>query len=341
MSGVAWTLAVAQMDCATGDTERNLATIARFAREAASLQADLAVFPECATTGYFLGDRLADLAEPPEGPSAQRLGAIARENALTMAVGAYTQRDGGIYDSQLLFGPDGQCLAVYDKAHLFAGERESCRAGDRVCVVETALGKIGMTVCYDFIFADYVSRLADLGADLIVNSTNWISDAYQRETWGWSGPVTQGLAATQGAGERHLRRHGQPRRRRGAGARPLVYQPRPFLHRGSLRQDSRGARGRRGAGRGTYRHRAGGPRPLACHRHLSRGPPPRAHLMSGPDMTTWPERFADEAALEDLMITPADTLRAALARVDGDIIVLGVGGKMGPTLAGPRQACRA
>ena len=56
--------------------------------------------------------------------------------------------------------------------------------------------------------------------------------------------------------------------------------------------------------------------------------------MSGPDTTTWPERFADEAALEELMITPTDTLRAALARVDGDIIVLGVGGKMGPTLAG-------
>ena len=56
--------------------------------------------------------------------------------------------------------------------------------------------------------------------------------------------------------------------------------------------------------------------------------------MSEPGPTRWPERFADEAALEELMITPADTLRAALARVDGDIIVLGVGGKMGPTLAG-------
>ena len=56
--------------------------------------------------------------------------------------------------------------------------------------------------------------------------------------------------------------------------------------------------------------------------------------MSEPGPTRWPERFADEAALEELMITPTDTLRAALARVDGDIIVLGVGGKMGPTLAG-------
>ena len=48
----------------------------------------------------------------------------------------------------------------------------------------------------------------------------------------------------------------------------------------------------------------------------------------------WPARIADEAALENLMTAPDDALRASLARVDGDIIVLGVGGKMGPTLAG-------
>lgn len=156
MSGVAGTPAVVQMDCATGDAEAKLVTIERFARAAAAQGANLAVFPECATTGYFLGERLTELAEPADGPVAARLGAIARENALTMAVGAYTRRDGGVYDSQLLFGPDGACLAVYDKAHLFAGERESCRADDRACVAETALSKVGMTVCYDFIFADYV-----------------------------------------------------------------------------------------------------------------------------------------------------------------------------------------
>ena len=54
--------------------------------------------------------------------------------------------------------------------------------------------------------------------------------------------------------------------------------------------------------------------------------------MSG--VAAWPERFADEAALEDFMTTPDDALCDSLARVDGDIIVLGVGGKMGPTLAG-------
>lgn len=50
-------------------------------------------------------------------------------------------------------------------------------------------------------------------------------------------------------------------------------------------------------------------------------------------MSDLPARFADVAALEDFMSEPTPALVADLARVDGDIIVLGVGGKMGPTLA--------
>ncbi len=56
-------------------------------------------------------------------------------------------------------------------------------------------------------------------------------------------------------------------------------------------------------------------------------------------MSNLPERFADVAALEDFMTEPSPGLVADLARIDGDLIVLGVGGKMGPTLA--RMAKRA
>ncbi len=52
-----------------------------------------------------------------------------------------------------------------------------------------------------------------------------------------------------------------------------------------------------------------------------------------------PDRFDDVEALEEFMTRPAPALIADLAAVDGDIIVLGVGGKMGPTLA--RLAKRA
>jgi nucleoside-diphosphate-sugar epimerase len=52
-----------------------------------------------------------------------------------------------------------------------------------------------------------------------------------------------------------------------------------------------------------------------------------------------PARFDDEAALEDFMTAPSPALADDLARAPGDILVLGVGGKMGPTLA--RMAKRA
>ena len=52
-----------------------------------------------------------------------------------------------------------------------------------------------------------------------------------------------------------------------------------------------------------------------------------------------PARFDDEAALEDFMTAPSPALVADLERAPGDILVLGVGGKMGPTLA--RMARRA
>ncbi len=53
----------------------------------------------------------------------------------------------------------------------------------------------------------------------------------------------------------------------------------------------------------------------------------------------WPIRIADEAALEDALSRPDDALRTDLAAVPGDLLVLGAGGKMGPTLC--RLARRA
>jgi len=52
-----------------------------------------------------------------------------------------------------------------------------------------------------------------------------------------------------------------------------------------------------------------------------------------------PDRFSDEAHLEDVMSTPSPALATELGAIAGDIMVLGVGGKMGPTLA--RLARRA
>jgi nucleoside-diphosphate-sugar epimerase len=53
---------------------------------------------------------------------------------------------------------------------------------------------------------------------------------------------------------------------------------------------------------------------------------------------TLPDTIADIAALDDLLCRPSQALIDDLARVDGDIMILGVAGKMGPTLAGLAKA---
>ena len=190
-------IAVGQMNPDPGNVEANLMQIESIVRAAADAGAKLVVLPETATTGYFITDRLAELAEADDGPTSIRVGRIAGTCGVHVAVGMPIAADGNFYDAQLLFGPDGRRLATYHKAHLFSAEREYYAPGDAPLVVDTELGCIGMTVCYDLIFPDYVRRLVDLGAHVVINSTNWISDAWQRDRWGWTGPVVQALAGTR------------------------------------------------------------------------------------------------------------------------------------------------
>ncbi|NQV58165.1 MAG: epimerase, partial [Alphaproteobacteria bacterium] len=49
------------------------------------------------------------------------------------------------------------------------------------------------------------------------------------------------------------------------------------------------------------------------------------------DPANFPDGFADAAALEEFMTRPSQALIDDLAQITGDIMVLGVGGKMGPT----------
>ena len=190
-------IAVVQMDCVVGEITPNLNKIRHFAGLAASLGADIAIYPECCTTGYFIGDKLSTLAEPDDGATAKELGDIARSSKLHLAVGMFTKDGNAVRNSQLLFAPDGKRLATYHKAHLFASEREFCRPGDQPVVADTKLGKIGMTICYDLIFPEYLRRPIEMGADFIINSTDWIHDGYQRDFWGFNGERIRGLVSTR------------------------------------------------------------------------------------------------------------------------------------------------
>ncbi len=80
-------------------------------------------------------------------------------------------------NSTLVFDPKGKQRARYDKIHLFDADisdgnayRESStiEPGDTLCVVDTGIAKIGLSICYDLRFPEMYRALADQGADIIV-----------------------------------------------------------------------------------------------------------------------------------------------------------------------------
>src|SRR5687767_12596697 len=100
-------LAVYQGPGVSGDVPANLATIRSVATRAAAGGAGLVVFPELFTTGYNLGARLRELAEPLSGPSLDTIGAAAADAGLAILTG-FCERDGErLFNSAVLVGRDG------------------------------------------------------------------------------------------------------------------------------------------------------------------------------------------------------------------------------------------
>lgn len=85
--------------------------------------------------------------------------------------------DGKLRQSSLLFDPAGDCLARYDKIHLFKAtvndstgnydEGKTFEAGNELIVADTEFGKVGMMVCFDIRFPTLAVKLRELGADIL------------------------------------------------------------------------------------------------------------------------------------------------------------------------------
>ena len=163
-------------------------------REAASRGADLVVFPELAintwgscpecTSAHSPCEWHLSEAEVADGPSALRIGAAATELGVHVIYGFEETGDvpGVIHNSANLIGPDG-LIGTYRKLHLgIPLETNRFTPGDTLPVFDTALGPIGISICYDFYNNPELSRLLCFkGARLLVNPTGRSDLPHARE----------------------------------------------------------------------------------------------------------------------------------------------------------------
>lgn len=165
-------LAVYQGPGASGDVPANLATIRRVTARAAAEGTRLVVFPELFTTGYNLGARLRELAEPVPGPSLDAIGATAADAGVAILTG-FCERDGAqLFNSAVLVERDGSLRTVHRKCHLFGEmEGELFTPGDALAVVELERLRVGILICYDVEFPESVRALVLAGAELVAVPT--------------------------------------------------------------------------------------------------------------------------------------------------------------------------
>jgi len=145
------------------------------ARSAAQAGAGLLLCPECWLCGYHIGEAVKALAEARDGPSAQRIAAIARQNRLAIAYGYAEREQGGplLYNAVQVMGPEGQPLGHYRKTHLFGPEERAAYCPGRQFEPPFSFGgfRIGLLICYDVEFPESVRTLALMGADLVLVPT--------------------------------------------------------------------------------------------------------------------------------------------------------------------------
>jgi deaminated glutathione amidase len=162
------------------DPAENLDTIRRAARSAREGGAEMLFTPEMS----LLLDRdraraTSNLFPEADDPGIGELGEVAASEGLFIALGSAAVRteEGALANRSLLFAPDGEIVARYDKIHMFdvdlaSGEswRESnaYRPGNDVIVVQdTPVGRLGLTICYDIRFPALFEALGARRCDVI------------------------------------------------------------------------------------------------------------------------------------------------------------------------------
>jgi nitrilase len=173
---------VAAIQLASGSKiKANLREAAKLISNASAEGAELIVLPE---NFGMIGNRQEDVLEQREaagnGLMQDFLAQQSQKYGITLVGGSVpiASEDSVRYRSALLVYNKGECIARYDKIHLFdvsvPGSNEKYResdvieAGDSIVIVDTGTIKLGLAICYDLRFPEMFRLLQDKGAEVIV-----------------------------------------------------------------------------------------------------------------------------------------------------------------------------
>jgi len=155
---------------------------------------DLVVLPELWAPGGFSYTLWAERAEPAGGLVGSAMSSAARDAGVMLHAGSIVERPADaapgpegrhLWNTSLVFGPDGSLVATYRKIHRFGfgrGEPLLMEAGDALSMVDVpdsspaaGVARAGLSTCYDLRFPELYRAQLDAGATLFVIPAAWPS----------------------------------------------------------------------------------------------------------------------------------------------------------------------
>lgn len=165
------TVAVAQPPAGLGAAAERLDWLAA-ALDRAGAAPDLVVLPELFQSGYNVGDLVARRAEPPDGPFARGVAALARAHGTAILYG-YAERAGAaLYNAAQCIDAEGAVIGHHRKLLLPPGfEGDHFQPGTGCSLFRLGGLTVAILVCYDVEFPETLRHVALAGADLVAVPT--------------------------------------------------------------------------------------------------------------------------------------------------------------------------
>lgn len=165
-----------QMNMEFSNPDGNFLRAEEMIRKAMKKSPDVLVLPETWNTGFFPKEHLSELSCNDGREVQERIGALAKEYGVNIVAGSVSNvREGRVYNTAMVFNREGNCIARYDKTHLFTpmGEDKYYTPGDSLCRFTLDGVRCGVVICYDIRFPELVRSLALEGLDVLFTVSQW------------------------------------------------------------------------------------------------------------------------------------------------------------------------
>lgn len=175
MNANAIKLALVQMVVTPGVKAENLQRAGERIAQAAGNGAQVIVLPEVMDVGWTHPSAATAADAIPDGAACTQLRGAARQHGVYVCAGLVERAGDTIYNAAVLINPVGEVILQHRKLNELDIAHDLYAQGDRLSVVTTPLGTLGVMICADaFVRGQTVSRtLGLMGADLILSPSSW------------------------------------------------------------------------------------------------------------------------------------------------------------------------